>query len=316
MTPGKTTLFLLLLSFNVFPYGWVAHKNIALAAIHSLRVSGYNDFAKDLIIKRPELDNLSYIEIIVDGYNGFEGEGGVLGPDKLGIEDPATIQKFNSIIETYYNGFVPALIRPFYTLDQLKAKLALMANSQGITDLNGDAIKGTQHTYAVDIHADPTDPLIPLSCANKLAQQEYELAVFYKNNGELKKALAQLGRAIHYLQDVTVPHHAKFRQNYWDVLAGVLNNTPSQQAYEEIHSGFCFSVTQDPDNLDASKWIVVNASATPSQYVLTDQDFILGEADDIGIVTKNGIERPGIKEKIEEIVAISKQYFDYCDGML
>lgn len=94
----------------------------------------------------------------------------------------------------------------------------------------------TQHTYTLNKHwlegsitkssindGGECDATLPITIAPWAAEAEYNMAIdYWKNKKDEGNALLYLGRAAHYIQDITVPHHCETTGNYPDLIRGLV----------------------------------------------------------------------------------------------
>jgi hypothetical protein len=307
---NKFVLSVLLFSTSIYSYGSKGHIICTKAIINVLRANGYNNFAQELTKERNiNGQSLSYIELILYGYNGF---GGVESPDVTAYYDPEFENIFGGILRNCYDGLIPPSIQNIYTYENFKNKIASF--SQSSTSNVADLQKGTQHTYCVDIQGD--NLFDKLSKANYFASKEYEKAIEYKNTIYFQ-SLAQLGRVLHYIQDVTVPHHAKLKQNISDLFLVYQNGGNQESASQYKYESMFISQNYSVDNSGTNDKKPGEVGYIPPSRMASD--WVFRENNQVVNGMRLKIYNELLNQNLSQIVinnaTKAKTYFDYCDGL-
>jgi len=289
----------ILLAFNVSHAYYEGHINITKAAIQCLVLNGYGPFANDLLNKT--INDKTYLSYIIDG---IDNNSGVLGPDNKAYYDPAFEAAIDQIILDVYNG-MPSPVQVMFTFADFKAKMRSFAPA-GMSNAEEILKSSIQHTYCLDIQGD--NLLDKISKAPYYAQLEFDKAVQImsaankaKDQSQQAAGLAQLGRSIHYIQDLTVPHHTNLMQNTNDATTAAFNGGNTQLAsqfqYEVVHINTYFQVNEGNN---AENW---SALFHGNQFPI--EKLCINLIDMTKSITQISIDN----------AKTARPFFDYCDGM-
>lgn len=197
-------------------------------------------FATDLI--EDEANEPNYLEIIEEIFPGFQNEqAGQVSPQwTSGAPDAANPKTHGYITQVAYD-----LIRDdniaanyFYT-----GKLTKLVRGSVLPDADETAYAFAWHFYGEN----GKNYLGGSTTAYSKCIEHYNSAVSLYTSGSTSDAMEELGRALHYLQDVNVPHHAK------NAIAGLTNHSQFEKLAEEnmesyAVSGLTNSIYTDADN--------------------------------------------------------------------
>jgi hypothetical protein len=245
---------------NAFSYGGTEHQLLSHGISESLYYSGYRSFASVLLTSRPELSNQSYMDIII--YYSSEPDKIRLTADEInnnnsGLtgykDDQATLDAaakywFDNCFHPYWTSFssISDLLRNS-AIEILKIVWSWDAYLNG-GNAYDKLVTAFQHTY-VETPAQPEGSIFtknyPISVSPYAAQTEYNIAVREWKSGNYHEAMRRLGRTMHYIQDITVPHHCEVGGNYPDIIVAGSMGKSSQYNYETLHIESCFAWQND-----------------------------------------------------------------------
>lgn len=325
-------------------YGGKGHVMVTQGIIHCLRVNGYHDLARDLILDRSDdfekagittsfvfdgenVNLKSYLDILAYGYpnSGVLGKGGAASPDIESYPDPDFESRFLDVVRGFYETFftVNQIQEPF-PFEDFENKLKRFARGS-VDDPASAMVAGMQHTYSVDLKTTIDNPFSQFSVADAFAQKEYDEAVrIFREEGNAPKSFAQLGRVLHYAQDVTVPHHAKAFQNIYDVhlayKAGGAMSATSQDKYESAYIDGAISIANDT----YEGWQIFHEDPVGKARPIWDEFLLFPYYDHLFLVwAYRSIKRPPsakirqpafVENIVQKNAYIAAEQFDYCDG--
>jgi hypothetical protein len=145
-------------------------------------------------------------------------------------------------------------------------KIADPIVTQNEMDDNGRMLRGsTQHTYVHKEGSALGASFENMTVAPWAGQAEFNLAIEAWNRRDYDVALMLLGRSLHYIQDITVPHHTEMDGNLPDLMAGICGGLgqykkPSQSDYEGdyVNSYLYKPSSYSIDGYDPAKWDIKN----------------------------------------------------------
>ncbi len=134
----------------------------------------------------------------------------------------------NASAKSFYSGYLPTLVRG-----------SVLPDSDELTDAYA------WHFYGED----GKNYLGGTITAHSKCVDHYYDAVSQYRNGSKTLAMETLGRALHYLQDVNVPHHAKNK------IAVVSNHTQFENLAENNMESYAVSKLTGDEYSDANKYV-------------------------------------------------------------
>lgn len=340
---------IVLLNNFLYGYGSEQHKMLSNAAIHvSLKQSRYLKLYKFL------LEN-NLIDYIVQ--NSSKPDSEPLTDEEIRNNCELNTYNFKGFIDSKLDYIINRVFNEsaFFSdvisnqTKQFVAEELSSVSSESVNMTNEQKLRAaTQHTYVA--HPGKTTHEVAIlfgeiTIAPYAAQAEYNMAVSALNgkqfsqatNDERSEALKRLGRTLHYIQDITVPHHCEIGGNYWDLYYGLYTgniNNSSQTAYENnyIRDNYYFDsankkfirIGENQEVYKNIKWIfdwdkLYRKEVGPGMY----KSVHLYEWEENGYYENNPLkfERDLINISIKDLIItlrndiIDHTYMDFCDGV-
>jgi hypothetical protein len=267
-------LFIPLVSFSLYGYGGAQHDTISKASIASLKINGFftlnqylsNHFLPDgatsykqkLIASAETADLVPLSDAEINTYSSYvsERKKSYNYKSMLTASAPGIIAKFNGYLPPAYQlaagvivstafpilatvgstvGFAVIIVDP-----QLFVKGFKMASAEVDTALQSSK-KAFHHTYA---EGDPNYGVVyDLQIAPYAAETEYNMAKALWSTDK-QTALYRLGRCLHYIQDMTVPHHSEIQGNWPDLMQGLTLSNITSGTVTTSSSQFKYETTE------------------------------------------------------------------------
>lgn len=269
----KTMFFMLLILQAVFPYGDNAHREITngiMAVFHNNNNTALIQFLNSSEhLSDPVETYLSLLRTYAPEPDELDK---ILTDDEINTYSSLNNYNSNDIYETMMQELTDliynSILAPF-KWDPLFGILPRLLVKNNVIDISGIGaeedkmrmLTSAQHTYVSGdkIAGNRLDHIL---IAPYAAEAEYNMAKeLYHDPATRREALRRLGRALHYVQDLTVPHHDQLVGNIPDLVQGVIKHLEgedvtegsAQNAYEVVYVSNSLTVNvDDPNNIDVT----------------------------------------------------------------
>ncbi len=244
----KMLLFVALVG-NIFGYSSNGHRLISELSIDYLSSKGkdvpYEMFYGGIIASSAEPDQIplheSEINRIFPGLN-YDFNHTIARSLSTAWTKFVFTKTTGANIVTYGTGLVIS--------ELVSRKIFDEADPSDIEDLK----TSTQHTFVGYYSSDDPIARLPefsqtigkISIADYCAEVEYQMAVMAWKSGNRPEAIRRLGRSLHYVQDITTPHHSNLTMNLPDITRFALAKIDEKYMNKLLNPA-------EPDNMEYSQ---------------------------------------------------------------